>query len=221
MVETDPELEGVLERAVADRLANEIHVNVTLANQEEARVLVAGSVADQVQRRQPRLPPRCDENDNRFARRVLPDRGVARLVHGGHPRTVVPAGKALNMHLHRNRPHGRPEIVHPHATVWRLEADSHPFAEVNRVRQGRRKPHDPCPDKVVPLPALTLYQLTNIPGTAHYCLEHGTPLLSEQVNLVNHQEAYVSRELAAVLLPASRDEIPLLGGTNKDVRPRH
>lgn len=38
----------------------------------------------------------------------------SRFVHGGHARTVVLAREALNVHLQRNRAHGRSEVEQTH-----------------------------------------------------------------------------------------------------------
>ena len=72
-------------------------------------------------------PARADEDERRLGGRVVEDGTVGGLVHGGHPRAVVLAREAGDVHLERHGAHGGLEVEE------RVGRDVEPFGDVVRV----------------------------------------------------------------------------------------
>ena len=155
---------------------------------------------------------------------------VRRLVHGRHARTVVLAREAANVRVHFDGSDRRRKVVKP--VAW-ARVDAEPIGEVVRIRERGREAqhatrarlpklfrdvssarHDDLRAERRRVPFHGVHRGGRRAGGAR--LEHGASLLSEKMDLVDDEQAYVCHVLTPP--PASRDSVPFLWRCDDHVR---
>mmetsp|Transcript_11443 Transcript_11443/g.26919 ORF Transcript_11443/g.26919 Transcript_11443/m.26919 type:complete len:529 (-) Transcript_11443:2266-3852(-) len=204
VVQSHPVHQRVLQGGVFAGGRHRLHLLLPDSPQELFGLVRGGAEADEVERGEAGLAPAGDEDEDGVLGRVLEDGAVRGLVHRGHPWAVVRPGEATDVYLHGHGPHRRPEVVHapPGPGV-----DAQPVGEVVGVGQGGGEAEE----------AHALLHLgAHVTHAAHNHLQHGPPVLSEEVDLVDDHETHAAHVVS--IPPPASHAIPFLRSRDDHIR---
>mmetsp|Transcript_115361 Transcript_115361/g.366862 ORF Transcript_115361/g.366862 Transcript_115361/m.366862 type:complete len:695 (+) Transcript_115361:1573-3657(+) len=206
VMDTDAVGQSLLEARVRDPPHRVLQlVRLQLAELLRVLVRVRRHEGDNVEGREARLTTRGYEDQRRLhavrLHGMVLDGVEAGLVHLRHTGHEVLLGVALDVSGHRHRPDRRLEVEEAD------DADAKPIRDVVGVRQRSREADESD---------LSVQVAGDVAHAGDDDLQHGTSVLTQQMDLVDDDQADLPH--IGAVLPMPGDSVPLLGRGDHNVR---